>query len=59
MTQPVWRRSSRSVNGQDCVEVAGSLSALRDSKNPAGPRLAADVRSLIQVIKTGSPQRAR
>jgi Domain of unknown function (DUF397) len=38
-----WRKSSRSGdNGGNCIEVAQDLPhvvALRDSKNPAGPRL--------------------
>ncbi|MEU4659535.1 DUF397 domain-containing protein [Streptomyces sp. NPDC023723] len=33
-----WRKSSYSgPSGGDCVEVAASLGAVRDSKNPAGP----------------------
>lgn len=50
-----WRKSSRSTNGGDCVEVAvvsgdpapashkagaGALYLVRDSKNPDGPALA-------------------
>lgn len=38
-----WRTSSHSTqNGGDCVEVAGADRAVlvRDSKDPAGPRLA-------------------
>lgn len=49
-----WRKSSYSNNGGNCVEIAvtgrdqvpaagkassGRLLAMRDSKNPAGPRL--------------------
>jgi hypothetical protein len=34
-----WRKSSRSTNTNSCVEVAGSLDAVRDSKNPDGPVL--------------------
>ncbi|MFD9734390.1 DUF397 domain-containing protein [Umezawaea sp. NPDC059074] len=34
-----WRKSSYSANQNDCVEVRGTLDAVRDSKNPAGPAL--------------------
>ena len=36
-----WRKSTHSNNGGDCVEVAGTGSAVavRDSKNPNGPAL--------------------
>jgi hypothetical protein len=30
-----WRKSSRSANSPNCVEVANTLRALRDSKRPA------------------------
>lgn len=39
----VWRKASRSgSNGTHCVEVAGAdrTVAVRDSKNPDGPKLA-------------------
>jgi hypothetical protein len=37
-----WRKSSYSANGGNCVEVASlpGVVAVRDSKNPDGPRLA-------------------
>jgi hypothetical protein len=37
----MWRTSSHSGGGNDCVEVAikPHETAVRDSKNPAGPRL--------------------
>ena len=37
---PMWRKSSRSSNASNCVEVAFTPGpAVRDSKNPAGPTL--------------------
>ena len=32
-----WRRSSHSQSGSDCVELAHTLDAVRDSKNPNLP----------------------
>jgi hypothetical protein len=49
---PRWRKSTRSGgNGGECVEVASTLSALRDSKNAAGPVLTVPVRALLDTIK--------
>lgn len=45
-----WRRSSYSSSGADCVELAGG-GAVRDSKNPAGPVLRADVTRLLAAVK--------
>ncbi|MFJ6199307.1 DUF397 domain-containing protein [Micromonospora sp. NPDC092111] len=42
LTDAIWRKSTRSNNGGDCVEVADNLPAvvgLRDSKDPTGPTL--------------------
>ena len=42
LANATWRKSSRSANGGNCVEVALSLPgliAVRDSKNPAGAAL--------------------
>lgn len=51
METSTWRKSSRSANEGECVEVYGSLRKLRDSKCPNGPELHVDVRALVQTIK--------
>jgi hypothetical protein len=37
----LWRKSSHSGGGNDCVEIAADVTAtaVRDSKNPDGPQL--------------------
>ncbi|SEG55880.1 protein of unknown function [Thermomonospora echinospora] len=53
LSRAVWRKSSHSGSGDQCVEVAalrGGRRALRDSKDPQGPALlltAATWRTLI------------
>ncbi|MPZ80288.1 MAG: DUF397 domain-containing protein [Actinophytocola sp.] len=46
-----WRKSSFSDTGNGCVEIACTLSAVRDSKNPEGPQLGLDVRALVGAVK--------
>lgn len=53
MTSDTWRKSSRSQNGPDCVEIRRTLDQLRDSKNPGGPALRADVASLVRAVRVG------
>ncbi|WP_184726215.1 DUF397 domain-containing protein [Saccharopolyspora phatthalungensis] len=48
-----WKKSSRSQNGSDCVEVASTLDALRDSKDPEGPVVTADVSKFIRAVRAG------
>ena len=54
----VWRKSSRSGAGNDCVElvVGRSGAAVRDSKNPEAGHLAiavAEWQGFIGVVKAG------
>lgn len=45
-----WRKASRSGNsGANCVELSPHL--VRDSKNPSGPHLQADVPALVFWVK--------
>ena len=52
-TKPSWRRSRRSQNNQNCVELRDSLDQMRDSKNPTGPALRANVPALLRAIQSG------
>jgi hypothetical protein len=59
-----WRKSSFSSSGGDCVELGVELGtvrrrpgAVRDSKNPDGPVLHADLSSFIVAIKADRPTR--
>lgn len=48
----MWRKSSRSSNASNCVEVALSPApAVRDSKNPAGPILAFPVSAWMTFLR--------
>jgi uncharacterized protein DUF397 len=48
-----WRKSSRSGAGPtNCVELAHTYDAVRDSKNPGGPTLAVDLTALLDSIRT-------
>jgi hypothetical protein len=48
-----WRKSSFSGSGGNCVEIRQDLTALRDSKNPTGPTLAADLSRLLATVRSG------
>lgn len=53
MTEPRWRKSSRSTSGDSCVELAHTLRAVRDSKNPVGLTLVGDVPQLLAAVRSG------
>jgi hypothetical protein len=48
-----WRKSSYSSQSTNCVELAADLHHIRDSKNPTGPTLSADLTALITAIRSG------
>jgi len=60
LSRLAWRKATRSTsNGGNCVEVARNLPgivAVRDSKNPDGPKLvipAADWQAFTASVKAG------
>jgi hypothetical protein len=54
INQVRWRKSSRSgANANGCVELAHTLDAVRDSKNPTGPTLHVDPTTLLAAIRAG------
>jgi hypothetical protein len=48
-----WRKSSYSSSGTNCVELAADLGHVRDSKNPTGPTLRADITALLTELRSG------
>lgn len=48
-----WRKSTASDGVDSCVELAHTLNAVRDSKNPAGPVLSADASALVRAVRGG------
>lgn len=58
LSKAVWRKASRSTaEGDNCIEIAGlsNVVALRDSKNPSGPKLIishGDFRLLADTLKS-------
>lgn len=47
-----WRKSSHSGQETACVELAHTLGAVRDSKNPAGPVLSVEILALVAAVKS-------
>ncbi|TDC72880.1 DUF397 domain-containing protein [Micromonospora sp. KC606] len=60
LTGAIWRKSTRSNNGGECIEVADNLTGivgLRDSKDPTGPALTFRPEawaSFVTAVKHGS-----
>lgn len=52
-TLPRWRKSSYSGQESHCVELSSTMDRLRDSKDPTGPMLQADVTSFVRAVKAG------
>jgi len=48
-----WRKSTRSSNNANCVEVRNLLDQVRDSKNAAGPVLRGEITALVRAVKDG------
>ncbi|MEW2142661.1 DUF397 domain-containing protein [Micromonospora vinacea] len=62
LTGAVWRKSTRSNNGGECVEVADNLLGivgLRDSKDPTGPVLTFSPVAWRTFIGTVKAERSR
>lgn len=53
MMKCCWVKSSRSGPSGDCVELATTFDAVRDSKDPNGPVLRVDVQRLLRAVKGG------
>ncbi|WUI00571.1 DUF397 domain-containing protein [Spirillospora sp. NBC_00431] len=52
LSRAVWRKSRRSGNGGNCVEIADlhHVIAVRDSKNPASGHLTLSVESFAHLV---------
>jgi hypothetical protein len=54
ITAARWRKSSYSGQESACVELAHTMDALRDSKNPTGPTLnCPTLATFLTEVRTG------
>lgn len=47
-----WKKSGRSTNGGDCVEIRADLCAVRDTKNP-DQVIRVNVPALVHAVRVG------
>jgi len=51
MSKSRWRKSSYTGTNGNCVELSNTLDRVRDSKNPSGPILRANLVALVRCVK--------
>jgi hypothetical protein len=51
MIMTTWRKSGHSGSQNTCVELADTLDRIRDSKNPNGSILRADIGRLLDAVR--------
>ncbi|MER7011979.1 DUF397 domain-containing protein [Saccharopolyspora sp. NPDC000359] len=57
MSAHTWRKSSYSNANGNCVELSSPRGLIRDSKDPEGPVLRANVAAFLRAIKDGRFER--
>ncbi|MCI2422723.1 DUF397 domain-containing protein [Saccharopolyspora sp. K220] len=53
MSTHAWQKSSYSNANGNCVELSNPRGLIRDSKDPAGPRLSVDVAVFLRAVRAG------
>jgi len=54
---PRWRKARSSNQNGACVELAHTLTLVRDSKNPAGPSLELELIGFMKAVRAGTLDR--
>jgi hypothetical protein len=57
MTRVRWKKASFSAEQTDCIELAHTFDAVRNSKNPDGLVLSINLSGLLAAIKGGDLDR--